>query len=516
MSTTISDTNNMATTTDTTTDTTAAQVVVTNSSLETLIEQYFLLMSAFQWDKAKELVDKHRDQLRQQYRQQPQQQYSLLAALSQLALADRNYTHLQFLTQKGLFRKDIVKGLYELLKCEFERLEQRVYAIQSLATNEDNNSVSLMGSSYSSNSSTILSIASSLSSVLMTTSSSPSIETTTNKSSSDVLDRLIAHICGQLNDYVRARLLMIDIYEKIVVISGNKFCLFHECINSLNDIIKLNANCFHHPILMPIKISFNTECHIVLSLLMANQSIQDLIFIDSLFYLQQSQTKLQTWSQQTFNKELPSQRRNSTFKGWPPSPPPLYQWMSRLKSSLISKYSLYFFNTLSTQMSDNCPNDLKTVCSKQMVDYINKLIAFHGKTDAHMICLVYDITGDNCYTGFGYHSIYKAFKTPKGIDSFPVMFSYPSDIPKTLFPSIIMIINNKIKELNATDSVVSLYDSHLNYTYFLIRPDPRVTIITIFSMRKSEKDNYIISFLLDLCLQLKGYKAFASLKPGVK
>lgn len=79
-----------------------------------------------------------------------------------------------------------------------------------------------------------------------------------------------------------------------------------------------------------------------------------------------------------------------------------------------------------------------------------------------------------------------------------------------------MTTNNKLKELSSSDSVVSLFDPQLNSTYFLVRPDPRITVAVIFESKKSEKDNYVCSFMQDLCSQLRANKVWASLKAGVK
>ena len=118
--------------------------------------------------------------------------------------------------------------------------------------------------------------------------------------------------------------------------------------------------------------------------------------------------------------------------------------------------------------------------------------------------------------GFGYHSPYKTFESPKGIDSFPVIYCYPTEMTKSHLPPLIMIINNKNKELNSSDSVVSLFDHQLNSTYFLIRPDPRITLTVVLETKKSPKDTYICNFMQEMCCQLRNNKVLAALKPGIK
>ena len=195
----------------------------------------------------------------------------------------------------------------------------------------------------SSSSSSILSIAASISSALISPSSlthisntgSQSVPNSPIKATLEVLDRLAAHICGQLLHYVRARIEMMEIYEKLTVLSNQKFCLFDECIAILEEVIKMNQKHFHHPILSSMKTCFNFECDILMALMRAQTDIQNFVFLKSLVCLQESQTKLSSWAQISLNRDSP-QRRNSLLRT--AVVPPLYQWLCRMKSSLIAKY----------------------------------------------------------------------------------------------------------------------------------------------------------------------------------
>jgi hypothetical protein len=414
--------------------------------------------------------------------------------------------------------------MYETLRNEFERLEERG---TNLTNNERNDSqqttpshgisspTTPLSTSSSTTSSSILAIASALISPSTHIGSigSQSVPNSPIKATFEVLDRLAAHICGQLLHYVKARIEMMEIYEKITVISSQKFCLFDDCIKTLHEIIKLNQKHFHHPMLSSIKTGFNFECDILMALLRAQTDIQNWKFLNSLFSLQEAHTKLSSWAAMALNRESP-QRKSSILRA--PIVPPLYQWLCKVKSTLISKYSLYFSTILSKQVPNNSAIDMKSVCAKQSIDYIQKVITFQRKTDAQFISIVFDTHGVDDYRGFGYHSPFKTFETPKGIDSFPIIYSYPTELPKNHLPTLIMIMNNKYKELNGSDCVISLFDPQVNTTYFLLRPDPKMTFIVIFESKKSEKDSYVLTFLQEICSQLKGNKIFASLKPGVK
>ena len=77
------------------------------SSQQTILEQYFKHLSCFMWEKAKELVEKERDCQRHQHNQSSILS-SMMTALAQLALADKNYINLNFLAPKGFLRKDVL------------------------------------------------------------------------------------------------------------------------------------------------------------------------------------------------------------------------------------------------------------------------------------------------------------------------------------------------------------------------------------------------------------------------
>ena len=258
--------------------------------------------------------------------------------------------------------------MYETLRNEFERLQERGNAMtshelkhlstpstptisSSNSTPSSTNIVNVCGptspttaSGTTSSSSSILSIAASISSALISpsslthmgsTSGSQSVPNSPIKATLEVLDRLAAHISGQLLHYVRARIEMMEIYEKITLVSNQKFCLFDECINCLEEVIKTNQKHFHHPILSAIKTGFNFECDVLMALLRAQTDIQNFRFLKSLFNLQESQNKLSSWAHISLNRDSP-QRRNSILRTT--VVPPLYQWLCRMKSSLIAKY----------------------------------------------------------------------------------------------------------------------------------------------------------------------------------
>lgn len=76
--------------------------------IQSLIQNYSFTMSQFNWDKAKDMVEKERDILSNKNSFQISYLVSsMLTALAQLSLAEKNYLSLNFLAPKGFLRKDV-------------------------------------------------------------------------------------------------------------------------------------------------------------------------------------------------------------------------------------------------------------------------------------------------------------------------------------------------------------------------------------------------------------------------
>ncbi|KAF8786356.1 KICSTOR complex protein C12orf66 like protein [Argiope bruennichi] len=202
----------------------------------------------------------------------------------------------------------------------------------------------------------------------------------------------------------------------------------------------------------------------------------------------------------------------------PPPAPGLYTWLRNLKAALVSKFTLYFHEILSKQTT---PADMKNFCAKASFDYFSKITSFQKKYDVACIAIVLDTAGLDDFSGHGYCHPQKAFETPKGLDSFPPIVSYPPNFFSqeklaTHWPSVVMIMNNKEQDIRNTETAVSIFDPRMNATYFLSKIEARMTLVVIFESKKTERDSHIHRFMQLLCTQLRGNKLFTSIKPGSK
>lgn len=161
-----------------------------------------------------------------------------------------------------------------------------------------------------------------------------------------------------------------------------KHSRYLELLNLTENIIQKNALCFTDICLTPVKAVFNLECEILQQLFKALTELQRLQFLPSLALIHGAHTRLNAWEgriqkevQNTFlffnNTKLVNELSQSWKLGFlknNPSPA-LLQWLLKLKGIVLSKFSLYFHNTLAQQTT---PNDMRNICMKLQHDYYQK------------------------------------------------------------------------------------------------------------------------------------------------
>ena len=83
--------------------------------VEQLLEQYFIYHTNFLWDRAKEYIEHERDAFRAAHHSHVSSILaSMMSALIQLTLVDKNYLTLQFFSSKVFQRKDSFVSLLYL------------------------------------------------------------------------------------------------------------------------------------------------------------------------------------------------------------------------------------------------------------------------------------------------------------------------------------------------------------------------------------------------------------------
>lgn len=429
-----------------------------------VLESYFTQLGIFSFDRAKDYVEKEKDN----NKSAGAIWASLLAALAHLAAAEKAYHNMTFLGQKiggqSFFsRKDSIRTIYTSLYNELKKV--------------------------------------------VTTGRNAAGGT------APYLEDLLSHLAEQLCFFIQARMEIADFYEKMHTLGSQKSINSEELVNTLDSVVQKYSSRFHHPILSGLESSFQVEVDVLTQLLRCQAQISEWQFLPSLLNLHSAHSKLHTWGQ---GFERQRETRKHLFGGQVQKavqPPHLFLWLLRLRNALLAKFGFYFHEALGRQTT---LSEMKALTAKTSPDYFGRISGFIRKHDAVNVSLIFDNRGSESFQGHGYHHPHSYREAPKGVDQFPAVVSLPSDRPVTHWPNVIMIMSDRAAELNTLDKVVHFYDDKVQSTYYLTRPEPHFTIIVIFDSKKSEKDSHIVSFLQEVSSSLRNSKPFTYLKPGSK
>lgn len=71
--------------------------------------------------------------------------------------------------------------------------------------------------------------------------------------------------------------------------------------------------------------------------------------------------------------------------------------------------------------------------------FLHRIQSFQRKSDAVSVCLVFEAAGVEDYQGAGYHHPQESLPAPKGLDSYPAIFSYPNVSSLSLLPNAVVV-----------------------------------------------------------------------------
>ena len=437
------------------------------------LETFFYTLAQFQFDRAHDLSEKEKER----FKPSPGSAWmGLLSSLTAFASLEKSYFAMIFIERRSniLGRRETAKSLYLNLSTE---LKKQYLLHNSLTKSQVEDPV-------------------------------------------DEAEVLSTDLLKQLHQFLQARLKMMELYEFIAKSGWSHLFNTEQLIQQLEDLNQEHSKEFHHPILDPLKTSFTYELDVVLTLFKTKLSLSEWEFFDSLLSLKDIQAKLQAWGMLSPSHKVKEQLMSSfSYKSFfgkvnkkQSEIPFLYNWLYQFYESLLSKFTLYFYLTLSSQAPTT---DTKANCSRTSIDFIAKLHNFQKKTDTINISLVLDASSKrNIFRGHGYHLDTTIREKPTGMSSFPSVVSIPETKPKEHWPNIITIITDRAHDLNSADKVIYFYDAKLDSSYFLIKVDIRMTLVLIYGSKKKERDSYIQNFLTDIRSLLQHDNLYAMLKPG--
>ncbi|XP_071955184.1 KICSTOR subunit 2-like [Antedon mediterranea] len=422
---------------------------------QSILEVYFVALGQYNYDRAKELVEKEREVVRSQSNSSTW--VSMLSMLSRLAVAEKNYASLTYLNPKWLFGKK-----------------------------EQSMRLTYTG--------------------LVTDLSSFEINGPGQPGAVQQINSFLSHICKQIHNFCEARAETVEFYDKLCPMVNQRTDVdYGELLSIVDRLTATHGDHFHHPLLSPIKQCFTLELEVLQSLLKAHHHMLDWLFLPTLLQLHNVHSKLENLGANIRFKE--GKKSGVAIPSKTVGVPPLYQWLARFKAAQVSKFSLYFYGSLCKQA------DLKGHLSNLLIDYRAKIIAFHKKADAMNVSLVYDTNNaKEVFKGHGYHHPDSPHEVPTGLDSYPAIFSYPEEKPPIkLWPMVVMLLNSKAAELTDLDRVIYSFDKTQSMTYFVTRLEGRFSLVVIFNFKKSERDSYIKLFMQEMNLNLRGSNMFAGL-----
>ena len=421
-------------------------------SKEELLETYFTFISNFSHDRAREVVEKEKEAARtgSSFTQ-------LLGALVTLAGAEKQFLSLSFLLPRPssvfLRKEQSLKSLYQA--------------------------------------------------ILLDLSNALELEK----------DAVVSRTCEDLLRLLQVRVSMIAVYEKLSQFSAATAPSSYSDLVANLSLILEELQQSQSPLCEQWVVVLQYEAGLLLDCLSLTETLQQWNFFDSLMLLQRAAERLARW-------EVVAQARetrklsfaSSWLRGVSSTEPHLYLWFQKLKSALLSKFSLYFYSTLSKQTNSS---EMKVMCSKLSLDQSARICSFQKRLDCQSVSLLYDATGQTSYQGRpGYHFTEKdPAVAQSGLDLFPVVFS--TGQPGHHWPNIVMILSDHSEELRA-DRTVHFFDGGVAASYFLHQIEARFYIVLIFEGRRNEKDSTINSFIQETASQLSCVRIFASLKPGYK
>ncbi|XP_069668591.1 KICSTOR subunit 2-like [Periplaneta americana] len=432
---------------------------------ESFLKDFFTHVANLGFDKAKELVERERES-----RTGQSGPWGMLVThLPQIAMAERSYGELGFLVtkNKGFLRKDnSLKSIYDSARSDFRRVEEL-----TRISNSDRLPLAF----------------------------------------SNEL-RTITSVANELCLFLSARIELIDLYEKMHIMGTGKQMKYEELLAQVEDIMERNAPSVPQMCVTPIGNMLSLECEILIHLLRSQLEMQMWRFLPSLMLLNLAHTRLQAWESKLQNRESWKLGFGATFLKTSQLPA-LLQWLLKLKTAFLAKFSLYFYTTLAQQTS---PQEMKALCSKlQANDYFHKIQNFQRRYDATAVMIVFDAHGLEDYKGPGYHHPNRPAETSRDLECYPIIVSYPVK-PLNHMPNVVKIITERGSELAAMDRVVYHFSPREQSTYVMASTDPRMTLVVIFDTRKAEKETHITNFVFELALQLRCNKVFANLKPNTK
>ncbi|XP_019849562.1 PREDICTED: UPF0536 protein C12orf66-like [Amphimedon queenslandica] len=430
-----------------------SEYVCVGTPEENVLETYFVMLSCFNFDRAKDQCERERDI--KSAGGGGVTWCDFMNLLSRLSTAETSYFSMQF-NGRSFFKKQL-SVVYDGLLHEFKKVHEVYHHRRG-------------GTDFS-------------------------------------WERKLAELLTSVMEFVAARRDMIGFYQ---ILNTLHSCP-GDCIRSnqtLRDIRERHSECFQHVFLKPLKQSFWSEVEVLSLLLKAQISLSDWQYLPSLISLQSAQTKLSLWhglhppGLNTQTTSPRSMRSSSNASSCLSSYPPLYKWLCTFHNVLMAKFTTYFYKNLH---SGGFLNDSKIISHKFQDDFLNLFSVLLKQAPPNScVCLVFDSNGLAGYKGPQYETPSAESPSLSGLNSYPIMMSIPQDYEFLSHrANIVSMIMNQKSASNTTSIISTQLDTKLSCTYHLAQIEERVTMVTIVTTMRGKGYEVLIKKLTDVVSQLR-------------
>ncbi|XP_064385924.1 KICSTOR subunit 2-like [Halichondria panicea] len=447
-----------------------SEFVNIGSPEENLLETYFVLLSKFSFDRAKEQCDREREI---KSGTGGTNWCELMSLMSRLCVAEMNYFSLSFMERAATFRlvrREPLKAMYDSMILDLKRIHE-VYMNRR------------GGSDFS-------------------------------------WERKMTELVTSLLEYTAAKRDMTDFYVHFEV-TNSCHLDYKQFERYLKDMLERYKDSFQHPYLRPVKTTFQRELTVLGDLLQAQISISEWQFLPAILALQAVDSKLSQWKGLVplGSQGNPERRQvQKSIRSPPQSPPPsggvpyLYKWLCKFHVTLLAKFTLYFHDVLSEHAS---VYDMKHLSAKLDVDFLGWLSSLIRHTPVTAVMFVFNSTGVPDFKGPRYRFPDSPAPTLTGLNSYPFMITIPHDFEVYHHrANIISMIIEKGGQLNSTTQPVSQHDDNLHCVYYLTQVEPLITMVCIATIKRRERDNRVTTHITDIAAQLRNIHIATLLRPS--
>ncbi|EFO20749.1 hypothetical protein LOAG_07741 [Loa loa] len=312
----------------------------------------------------------------------------------------------------------------------------------------------------------------------------------------------------RLIDFTSARVSMINVYNSFLVENfglPSELTALTTVLSSVEHLLTLLVN---HDSLTSL-FTFVADEIVVMKLLLEVQlALIRCEFLQSLIKLKSAYVKLRSWFSSVGYKHTLT-KTTVKFFGFGPqvqfSPLRLCSWTYEFYMLLLAKFSLYFHDSLQPQCSTGDFDH--TVSAMKSPNFVQLFATFRRRTEPLCILLIANrcnapdispLIGYDCAADLddGEGELRKKFL---------IFFKVGGEGKEVnvLLPSISILIQETSAKKSGTDRITYCYDQLMSRSFFVLPVEYNLYVSIIFDRRVSERDNTVVSFLLNSCNQLR-------------